>query len=183
MNSICNGNGLSARQGAISTQNKTHSKLTGLTFPAIVVGLLLSSCYAKNEDQTYSGTDKDTIDAKADTLNQPDVNIKVNRHYDDKGNLIGFDSTYTSYYSNIDGNMTRMDSLMHTFDQYLNNGHGTIRDKGFNDLFFNDSLRYPDFFHDDYFLKRYELNDGYLRKMMHRMDSIKNHFYQRKSLK
>jgi hypothetical protein len=51
----------------------------------------------------------------------------------------------------------------------------------FKPLFFNDSLRYPDFFHHDYFMKRYELNDRYMRDMMHRMDSIKNKFYFDKS--
>jgi hypothetical protein len=50
-------------------------------------------------------------------------------------------------------------------------------------FFFNDSLLYPDFFHKDYFMKRYELNDDYFRNMMERMDSIKNRFYKEQSRK
>jgi hypothetical protein len=42
---------------------------------------------------------------------KPKVAIKVNRRFDEKGNLIGFDSTYTSYYSNISGDTAQMDSL------------------------------------------------------------------------
>jgi hypothetical protein len=44
-------------------------------------------------------------------------------------------------------------------------------------------LRHRDFFHDDFFLKRYELNDSYLRDMMRRMDSLKNNFYREHSLR
>jgi hypothetical protein len=42
-------------------------------------------------------------------------------------------------------------------------------------------MRYPDFFHGDFFMKRYELNDDYLKGMMHRMDSIKNRFFSEHS--
>ena len=51
-------------------------------------------------------------------------------------------------------------------------------DRQFNNLFFQDSLLYPDFFHKDFFQKRYELNTPYLRDMMQRMDSVKNSFYR-----
>jgi len=70
-----------------------------------------------------------------------------------------------------------MDSLMSSFNRYFKRDHSLPFDRDFNSLFFNDSTRYPDFFHNDFFLKRYELNDSYLRDMMNRMDSIKNRFY------
>ena len=114
----------------------------------------------------------------ADSLDKPKVDIKVNRHYDDQGNLIGFDSTYSSYYSNIKGDTGKMDSLMRGFDMFFNRNHSSFFNKQFDPLFFRDSLRYPDFFHKDFFLKRYELNDWYFRDVMKRMDSIKNKFYE-----
>jgi len=102
---------------------------------------------------------------------------------DNKGNVIGFDSTYTSFYSNVDGDTIKMDSLMRNFDRHFNLGKTSFFNRELDSLFFNDSLRYPDFFHDDFFLRRYELNDLYLRNMMHRMDSLKNNFYRQHSLR
>jgi hypothetical protein len=101
----------------------------------------------------------------------------VNRHYDNKGNEIGFDSTYTSFYSNIDGDTVVMDSMMTGFDNYFDMRHPSLLQHELAPLFFDDSTRYPDFFHRDYFMKRYELNDEYMRSMMRRMDSIKNQYF------
>ena len=134
---------------------------------------MVSGCQKGIRGQDNQALRKDSI-----SENKPKVNIKVNKHYDDKGNVIGFDSTYTSYYSNMQGDTGRMDSLMQTFDSYFNREHSNIFTDQFHSLFFTDSLKYPDFFHDDFFLKRYELNDSYFRDMMNRMDSIKNRFYQ-----
>ena len=79
-----------------------------------------------------------------------------------------------------------MDSLFRSFDSHFDLGKTSFfgRDlfsRDLDSLFFNDSLRYPDFFHDDFFLKRYELNDSYLRNMMRRMDSLKNDFFREHS--
>ncbi|HEY9007675.1 hypothetical protein [Ohtaekwangia sp.] len=170
--------GVSARQKAIHPV-KQIVRISAWWISFFLVVLMLSSCHEKSNGQVSENhtTAKDSI--------KPKVNIQVNRHYDDKGNVIGFDSTYSSYYSNIPGDTARMDSLMHGFDRYFNQQHSSFFRNEFNPLFFNDSLRYPDFFHNDFFLKRYELNDAYMRNMMQRMDSIKNQFYreQSKSLK
>lgn len=149
-------------------------------FVATVIAAL-SSCDKKINGQTAQNETKDRTTVATDTLNKPKVNIQVNRRYDEKGNLIGFDSTYTSFYSNVTGDTAGMDSLMHSFDRYFNRNHSSFFDRQFNPLFFNDSLRYPDFFHRDFFMKRYELNDKYLRGMMQDMDSIKNRFFQEHS--
>lgn len=143
--------------------------------------IMLSSCNEQSKGQISGQEKKDRSVAGADSLNKPKVNIKVNRHYDDKGNMIGFDSTYSSFYSNVQGDTFKMDSLMNSFDRYFNRSHPTFFRNEFNTLFFNDSTRYPDFFHHDFFMKRYELNDHYFRGMMQRMDSIKNEFYRRES--
>ena len=165
MNSKKQRDGLSARR-------KIIQYLTLLILCIIV----LSSCDEKTNGQPKSEDQVSQI-AK-DTLIKPKVNIQVNRQYDSIGNVIGFDSTYTSYYSNVQGDRGKMDSVMSSFDRYFNRDFSSIFNNEFQGLFFNDSLRYPDFFHHDFFMKRYELNDQYLRDMMHRMDSIKNRFYQ-----
>ena len=149
---------------------------------AVVALLLCSACDKPSEAQTLADDNKKTT-ARADSLDKPKVNIKVNRHFDDKGNLVGFDSTYSSFYSNIGGDTMMMDSLMNSFDRYFYRDHSSMLNRHFNNLFFNDSLRYPDFFHRDFFQKRYELNDAYMKDMMRGMDSLKNQYFYEQSRK
>jgi hypothetical protein len=142
----------------------------------VVVLFIFTSCHEKTK-----GQDRPLSKAKphvVDSLNKPKINIRVNRHYDDKGNITGFDSTYSSYYSNIGHDTIAMDTLINRFDNYFRKSHSLLFDRQFNNLFFQDSLLYPDFFHKDFFQKRYELNTPYLRDMMQRMDSVKNSFYR-----
>jgi len=138
-----------------------------------VLALLFSSC-----DRDSNGQSANLKKTQMDSTVKPKINIKVDRRFDEKGNLIGFDSTYTSYYSNVSGDTAQMDSLMGSFDRFFREDHSSFFKKQFDPLFFSDSARYPDFFHDDYFMRRYELNDPYMRDMMQRMDSIKNNFYK-----
>lgn len=173
MKSLLKKGALSARRGA------THAMPTGaprmaprFLFSMVLLMGLLQSC--NNDIKGQSAQAKKAVDSLA----KPKVDIKVNRRYDEKGNMIGFDSTYTSYYSNISGDTAQMDSLIGSFDRYFRQEHSSFFGRQFDPLFFNDSTRYPDFFHDDFFLRRYELNDPYMRGMMYRMDSIKNSFYE-----
>jgi hypothetical protein len=138
--------------------------------------IFFAACEGKSTGQTARNEK-----TSSDTLSKPKVSIKVNRHYDEKGNVVGFDSTYTSFYSNVVGDTVEMDTLMKGFDRYFDFHHPSIFQKEFSPLFFTDSLRYPDFFHRDFFMKRYELNDQYMRDMMHRMDSIKNRYFEERS--
>ena len=167
--------GLSARQKTSLFSKKIKYPKSFWVFLAALL-MTMSSCDNRTRGQDKA-INKDTASI-AETSREPKVNIKVNKHFDDEGNVIGFDSTYTSYYSNVEGDTSRMDSLMRSFDTYFNRNHFKIFGDEFNSLFFNDSSRYPDFFHDDFFLKRYESNDSYFRDMMNRMDSIKNRFYK-----
>jgi hypothetical protein len=174
--------GLTARRWAIDTFNITPFFQDGFGLWIVVALIVLSySCKEKSEAQDMAGHKSKKEIAVADSLNKPKVSIKVNRHYDGKGNLVGFDSTYSSYYSNMQGDTSRMDSLMKSFDTYFNRKHSLLLDKQFNNLFFNDTIRYPDFFHKDFFMHRYELNDLYMRDMMRDMDSVKNRFFSERS--
>lgn len=143
-----------------------------LLFITGLFSLLLTACKDKQAAPSQLA-DKTTTDSIA----KPKVDIKVNRHYDEKGNVIGFDSTYSSYYSSINNDTLKMDSAFRDFDRYFRTQHQALFNKGFNDVFFNDSLGYPDFFHKDFFSQRYLLNDRYFRQMMTQMDSVKNKYY------
>ena len=170
MKSLVSKRTLSARREVANTiLNRT---LKANHFVVLVVVLMITACAKGHNDEAPITT------VKTDSIPKPKIDVKVNKRYDEKGNMIGFDSTYTSYYSNITGDTARMDSLMGSFDQFFKQRHSSFFGNQFDPLFFNDSLRYPDFFHNDYFMKRYELNDLYMRDMMQRMDSIKNTFYR-----
>jgi hypothetical protein len=169
------GNGRSARRRAMD-RNKNVLILGVILF----INMMLISCNEKSKGQDFKDRDKNTASVR-NSVNKPKVNIHVNKHYDDNGNVIGFDSTYSSYYSNIEGDTMKTDSLFQSFDRYFDTNHSLFFKDRLNNLFFNDSLGYPDFFHKDYFMRRYELNDDYFKDMMQRMDSIKNRFYQNES--
>jgi hypothetical protein len=185
MNTNATTGGLSARQRTITNITKITGLLSRISLRALLIAIacmLFSSCDTKTKGQESSKPGKDHVSASRDSLTKPKVNIRVNRRYDDKGNMIGFDSTYSSFYSNVEGDTLKMDSLMQSFDTYFKRNRPSFFDNNFNNLFFGDSTRYPDFFHNDYFLKRYELNDEYLRQTMKQMDSIKNRFFSEQHL-
>jgi hypothetical protein len=169
-------NGFSARRNSIDRITKSYCNAAWVF--ALAACLTLTSCEKSNgqTDKKVTNKKETTI---SDSLFKPRVDIKVNRHYDEKGNMIGFDSTYSSYYSNIAGDTSRIDSVMNRFDFFFKKNHESGFNRRFNSLFFTDSLRYPDFFRNDFFLRRYELNDGYMRDMMQHMDSVKNEFYRK----
>jgi hypothetical protein len=175
--------GLAARQKTIDKIKKIISRFNARLGILILAPVMLSSCHEKTNGQDFEIKKQGRTSVAQDSLTKPKVSIQVNRRYDDKGNMVGFDSVYSSFYSNVSGDTVQMDSLMNSFDRYFNRNHSSFFRNEFTPLFFNDSLRYPDFFHNDFFMKRYELNDQYLRDMMHRMDSIKNRFYQEHSEK
>jgi hypothetical protein len=173
MKSLFDTSALSARRRAANrhTSKLFHTWKTGMIL--MILALSLFSC-----DRDSKGQTSDLKKNKTDSVIKPKVDIKVNRRFDEKGNMIGFDSTYTSYYSNMSGDTAGMDSLMGSFDRYFRTDHSSFFRNQFDPLFFNDTTRYNDFFHNDYFMRRYELNDQYMRRMMQQMDSIKNKFYR-----
>ncbi|MEI9921131.1 MAG: hypothetical protein WDO14_20395 [Bacteroidota bacterium] len=176
MKSLFNKGALSARRRVTNGNTSQLFRAGTLGVMMTVLALLVSSC-----DKDSKGQTADLKKNQTDSVIKPKIDIKVNRRFDEKGNMIGFDSTYTSYYTNISGDTSRMDSLMGSFDRYFRTDHSLFFRDQFDPLFFNDSTRYPDFFHDDYFMRRYELNDRYMRGMMQQMDSIKNKFYKEHS--
>lgn len=71
------------------------------------------SCHAQQETKT----NKEAQDPPA--TNQPVTSWKVNKKFDDKGNLISYDSTYSYSYSST-GNSADADSLVKQWQQQWN---------------------------------------------------------------
>jgi hypothetical protein len=172
MNSSSNAVGLFVRQKINTFFNKNFWIIV------ILVALILAAVVST------SGQQGESKEPPLKTVNEPKVDIKVNRHYDAAGNVIGYDSIYSSYYSSAQGDTVGMHNLMKKFNQHFNTGHPWHFDKYFDKAFFSDTTEITDFFGDgffqrDYFRRQYKFNDNFFNDMMQELDSIKNKFHHR----
>jgi hypothetical protein len=152
-------NGLPARQWTI----------LGIVAAVLIITafVILTSCKEKMNDGQIAGN-KDPV--RRDSLYKPRIDIQVNKHFDKKGNMIGFDSTYSTFYSNMPADTIRKNGGPHAFND-------PFFFKPYNGPFLNDSSDQRDFFRDDFFFKPYDFRDDQMRLFRH-MDSIRNHFFQ-----
>jgi hypothetical protein len=138
-------------------------------------------CNAQTQKGSAQQGDKNSSKAAVnDSLNKPRIDVKVNKQYDDKGHIIKFDSTYSYYYSSPKGSSRLAnDSVFSSFRSFFEKSYPNLMDRNSNSIFFNDSLFKYDFFNDDYFQKRFELNQKMFGNMYRQMDSIKRDYLYR----
>lgn len=111
-----------------------------------MISLLSLSCNAqKNKSKN--------TEIKENIVAQPKGSWKVNKEFDDKGNLIRYDSIYSwssngklDEFSNVD-----KDSLLQSFKSRFFNNFSDFKNRGFDDVFSKDSLFSKRFFDDDFF--------------------------------
>ena len=141
----------------------------------LIVFLFAAAACNGQKGQTH-GTTKHT--ERADTLSNPKVDVRVNKKYDDKGNLIRLDSTYSYFYTSPGGQKTRIgsDTLFNNFKSYFHQNYDSLFNRDMNDIFWNDTLFGYDFFNEDYFSKRFEMNMDNMGKMLRRLDSLKTDY-------
>jgi hypothetical protein len=144
-------------------------KMKKLVF-AILYFTLLTSCSAQDNNQLSNAADS--------SANKPQTKIIVNKEYDEQGNLIKFDSTYSYFYSNIEQDSSFADSTYSIFQSDFFNRFPNVQKPFLNDLFFDDSLLTYDFYKDDFFSNRFKLNRKRFDKLFEGMDSLKNEFYK-----
>ncbi|HKR06193.1 MAG TPA: hypothetical protein VJY62_16275 [Bacteroidia bacterium] len=118
--------------------------------------------------------------ALTDTTYRPKVDVRVNKKYDEKGNIIQYDSTYSYYYSSpgTSENSISSDSVFSNFKIPLRNDYKGLFDDNMNSIFFNDSLFKYDFYNNDYFIKRFHLNMNRFENLFRQMDSIKSGMFR-----
>lgn len=146
----------------------------------IVAGTITMAAAACNAQGKKKAADMDKPMARTAAVDTPKVNVRVNKVYDKQGSLVRYDSTYTKVYNRMGGDSLRMDSLMQQF--LANSGQQDpwrMMGPEMNNLFFQDSLLGYDFFHNDFFSKRMDLNQQYMQNLMQHMDSLKNEFFRR----
>ena len=149
------------------------------TLAIILFSLLIIGCDNPAAQKTAKRHDKQTTDSTRDAVN-PKTSVTVNKKYDDKGNLLRYDSTYSYYYKSPGGTRSiGADTLYSHFRKYYNLNYDSLFNQRFGDIFFNDTLYKYDFMEPDYFSKRFELNESYMRNLLRQMDSIKTGFLNR----
>jgi len=137
---------------------------------AIAVSVAITSC---------NGQTKIKESTKVDPESAPRTSIKVDKKYDEKGNLIKYDSTYSYYYSNVKDNNKLKDSIFNDFKNSFNSNYFFSSDPYFNDFFFQDSLLKYDFYRKDFFINRFRNNMRMMDSLFWSMDSLKNSFFNR----
>jgi hypothetical protein len=155
------------------------------TLKIMLVSLLFvvfSACNGQTQNgRSEPAEPKKVTPLKADSLDQPRIDVKVNRQYDDKGNIVKFDSTYSYVYSSPKGPMrSGNDSVFSSFRSFFEKRYPNLMDRRTNSIFFNDSLFKYDFFNDDYFQKRFELNNKMFEDLYQQMDSIKRGYMKQR---
>ncbi|PID71344.1 MAG: hypothetical protein CR985_00105 [Flavobacteriales bacterium] len=139
--------------------------------------LILLSC----KNRTDENTEKLAFN-NIDTI-KPKTSYKVHKEYDEDGNLISVDSTYTYFYSNIQGDSLLEEKMFRNFKQGFDANFTNIDSIMAND-FFNDSLfKMHDFYTDDFFRNRFRINNKSVEEIFKRMDSLKNSFYEKQNRK
>lgn len=134
---------------------------------AIAVSMTIQGCNGPKKEVT-----------KKTTENTPLTNIKVNKEYDKNGNLVKYDSSYSYYYSNIQGNNNLRDSILNNFKNHFNEKYFFSNQPYFNNFFFQDSLLGYDFYKKDFFFDRFKNNMSQMNTLFREMDSVKNEFFK-----
>jgi hypothetical protein len=132
----------------------------------LVVSMTLFSC---------SGQTKNKENKVKDNL--PQTNIKVNKEYDKNGNIVKYDSSYSSYYSNIKGDTVLKDSIFRDFKNQFNQSYFFSSKPYFKNFFFEDSLLKYDFYKKDFFYNRFRQNMERMDSLFRGMDIMKNDFF------
>ena len=136
----------------------------------VAISFFMTGCngQTKKEDN-QSKTDK----------NKPQVSINVKRQFDKNGNLEKFDSTYSSFYSNVRNDTLLRDSILKNFKDTFNQKYSFSKEPFFNDFFFQDSSFNNDFYKKDFFINRFRENMKHMDNLFLGMDSLKNDFFER----
>jgi len=133
-------------------------------------GLFASACNGQKQPDEIEEKD-------SQKEHSPQTNIIVNKKYDEAGNLIRYDSSYTYYYSNIENDSLLEDSLLGSFEKLLQQKYPFSGSSFFNDFFFDDSLMHHDFYKNDFFSERFRQNREQMDKLFREMDQMKNQFF------
>jgi len=113
-----------------------------------MVGLLSASCSGQHTD-----TDTDINTKEEKLVEQPKGSWKVDKEFDENGNLVRYDSIYSWSSSNTYDKLSSSarDSLTESFKSKFFTNFSEFENQGFDAVFSPDSLFSKRFFNEDFF--------------------------------
>lgn len=149
------------------------------TIGTYIWALLLSTACNSQENKSKAYIDhKDGI-----TNSAPKGAWKVNREYDEAGNLIRYDSVYSwssgtdlDHLATLDRDSILKSMQANLYKKFSNFDFGR---EGFGDFFSNDSLFIKPFFHDDFFESDFGKDIMDIQKIQERMEAMQKQFIER----
>lgn len=116
-----------------------------------LIALLLNLTSCQNQDTKEGNVTIKKSDKKE--IEQPKGSWKVDKEFDENGNLIRYDSIYSwssdEKWNNI--SLINKDSLLKSFKSKFYHHFSHFKDDGFDDLFTEDSLFEKQFFSNNFF--------------------------------
>lgn len=111
-------------------------------------GLLSMSCQGQENETAKIEKENNT-----DLVQEPKGTWKVDKEFDENGNLIRYDSIYSWSSSGTYDRLSPFDrdSLMQSFKSRFFTNFSKFENEGFEDIFSQDSLFSKRFFNDDFF--------------------------------
>lgn len=138
----------------------------------LLMALSFFNCQSQNNKaKTKKEVTKDTI--------KPQTKIKVNKQYDEFGNLISMDSTYTYFYSNIKGDSLLESDIFNKFKLDFNKQFMPLDSMFMQDIFKGSPFKNHNFYTDDFFRDNFKSHQKRIDKLLQQMDSVKNNFYKK----
>lgn len=141
---------------------------------SVLLLVFITGCNAQSNQKPSKS------DTSTHTENIPKVTYKVNKKFDDKGNMISYDSSSVWTYSS-DGNTHNVeaDSVMMAFKRKFDSSFPSIFRDNFGSPMWNDSFFFRDFTSPDYFRQKWSQHYFNMENMMFQMDSLRNLFLNR----
>ncbi|WP_179317870.1 hypothetical protein [Winogradskyella undariae] len=134
----------------------------------LVLSSIIALCCISCNAQDNSESEMNKV-SKNDLQTQPKGNWKVDKSFDEEGNLIRYDSIY-SWSSNKDLKMmsdTEKDSLLKSIKSKFFNNFSQFETQNFEDIFASDSILNKHFFESDFgndFMDIDNLREHFLEK-------------------
>jgi hypothetical protein len=117
--------------------------------------------------------------AQGDTVHRPDVSVKVNKQYDDKGRLIRYDSAYS--YKYVGPGIHIQDSILERFRSRILHPFPEMTHPRFDNIYFEDFFPGPSPFEPPFF-RGPSLNNRVWENMYRRLDSLKRSIRQQEDI-
>jgi len=142
----------------------------------LLLGLMLAGCQAQ-DDRSKSKVDLAEKSTDSISVDNPKIRWKVDKEYDEEGNIIEYDSIYSYSYDNLMNLPMEMnlDSVMESM-KFFSHGKlsSSMKKQNLGPFMDLDSLMNGSQYFNDFFERQRNNNFSDMRKLFQQMDSLQN---------